>query len=99
MLAKARAKSELREEAKQEALRNTNRPPPGYRRPADDFQQAADRLAAMDEWLREFDRQCMLEELAIERHFRLRRKAIAVRKRAEEILRQTEYLATPRKKR
>ena len=94
ILARAHAAAARKEEAAEWERKRLLPQPTGY----SDFQAAADRLAAVDEFLQEFDRQCAAEEAALERHFALRRKAIRIKQRAQEILRQTEYLA-PRKKR
>ena len=88
------ARQELAAEKRAKELADRNRPPPsnnGYQ-PVNEFKAAADRLAAIDEFLKAFDAQCAAEEAAAAKHFALRRRAIRNRKLADQILSDPEYL-------
>jgi hypothetical protein len=92
MLARAKAKQSLKQEAREKELAQVNRPPDGYQRPLDTFEIAAQKFYAEQAALDEIEHAAWVENLLLERRFRLRREAIAARKRAEKVLRDTEYL-------
>jgi hypothetical protein len=93
LLARGRARQELREKQKQRELQNINRPPPPANRPPDVFEQAAARYyghqEAVDAILRELDENLS----AIDREFQKRRAFRRSIERARKILADTAYLS------
>lgn len=93
MLAKGRARRELREEKKQQDLQNVNRPSPNPNRPPDDYQIAASRFYEQQSFLEAIDAQHQEEMDAISRHYALRRRHLRSMAKIREILGDEVYFA------